>query len=190
MNKLREQTPVRSTGIAVKKNYQSYRTDLAADFHHRCGYCDVRDIYSKMSFEIDHFVPKGMDKDIADNDYSNLVYSCRSCNNAKRRKWPSNNPKLPNDTHVGWVDPCSSDYEKHLGRDDMGYIVPLTEVGTWMHKNLKLGQSKHQVLWNIEQLEILTEQLSQSIDLGNVDPKVKQLILMQKTMLDLIKSLW
>lgn len=190
MRPFREQTPVRSTDVEVQKCYQSYRSRLATDFFHRCGYCNVRDIYSKMSFEIDHFVPKGYDKDIRDNDYSNLVYSCRSCNNAKRRKWPTKDPKVYNDGHVGWVDPCSVDYENHLGRDDDGYIIPLTEVGKWMHENLKLGQSKHQVLWNIEQLEVLTEQFSKSIDMENLDPKVKQLILMQQTMLKLIKSLW
>lgn len=190
MGHLREQTPIRSTKVKVKKDYKSYRPQLAVDFHHRCGYCDVRDIYSKMSFEIDHFVPKGLDKDIPDNDYSNLVYSCRSCNNAKRRKWPTENPKVYNDGHVGWEDPCSANYDKHLGRDNDGYIIPLTEVGEWMHKNLKLGQSKHQVLWSIEQLEILTEQLSKDLDMDSLDPKVKQLILMQQTMLNLIKSLW
>lgn len=190
MKSLREQTPVRSTRVAEKKNYQLYRSQLAVDFNHRCGYCDVRDVYSKMPFEIDHFVPKGLDKDIPDNKYSNLVYSCRSCNNAKRRKWPTNNPKIHNDGHVGWVDPCSYDYDKQLGRDDNGYIIPLTEVGQWMHHNLKLGQSKHQVLWNIEQLEILTEQLSMDVDMDTLDPKVKQLILMQQAMLKLIKSLW
>lgn len=190
MANFREKTPARSTGVEIKNSYRSYRPNLAEDFHHRCGYCNVRDVYSKMSFEIDHFVPKGLDKDIPDNKYSNLVYSCRSCNNAKRRKWPTNNPKLHNDGHVGWVDPCSPDYEKQLGRDDWGYIIPLTEVGAWMHNNLKLGQSMHQVLWNIEQLEVLTEQLANSINVDTLDPKVKQLIIAQQMMLNLIKSLW
>lgn len=186
----RETTPVRRTGVEKKAKYQSYRPALAADFYHRCGYCNVRDVYSKMSFEIDHFVPKGLDPSIPDNEYSNLVYSCRSCNNAKRRKWPTGDPKVYNDGRVGWVDPCSTDYEKQLGRDDKGYIVPLTDVGNWMHTNLKLGKSMHQVLWNIEQLEVLTEQMLLKIDLKTIDPKVKQLILMQQATLKLIKSLW
>lgn len=150
--KFRENTPVRKAVVAQEKDYHSYREQLASDYNHRCGYCDDRDAPRAASFEIDHFVPRKVDGSRA-TDYSNLVYACRSCNNAKRGKWPSGNKSIPNNGKEGWVDPCSKSYENQFERMDDGKIHPLTELGVWMYDNLKLWKRQHEILWNLEKLE-------------------------------------
>jgi len=150
--KLREKTPVHKTDIAHKEDYHAYREQLASDFNHRCGYCDDRDVPRVASFEIDHFVPQTVDSSKV-TDYANLVYACKSCNNAKRAKWPTRDKDIPNNGKVGWIDPCSKDYEDQFERLEDGKIHPLTELGTWMYDNLKLWKKQHEILWNSERLE-------------------------------------
>ena len=155
----REICPKRSTDVPVYKNYKKYRQQLSEDFNHRCGYCNDLDWPRKEHFEIDHFVPKDAMVDLKDNEYSNLVYSCRSCNNAKRAKWPSGDENLSNIDNKGWLDPCSEEYGEQFERTEDGAIIPKTELGKWMYDNLKLGKTQHEYLWNIEQLKIICDAL-------------------------------
>lgn len=155
--KFRDKCPQRSTGVSVEKDYKKYRSQLAADFNHRCGYCNDLDTPRKEYFEIDHFVPKDIMIIMTDNDYSNLVYACHSCNNAKRAKWPSKNEKISFVGNEGWIDPCDAHYEAQFERLTTGAIKPKTMLGKWMYDNLKLGKTQHEYLWNIEQLDKLCE---------------------------------
>lgn len=153
--KFRDKCPQRSAGISVENDYKKYRSQLAADFNHRCGYCNDFDNPRKEYFEIDHFVPKNIMKTLTDNDYSNLVYACHSCNNAKRAKWPSGDEKILLIGNKGWIDPCDANYEAQFERTATGAIKPKTMLGRWMYDNLKLGKTQHEYLWNIEQLDEL-----------------------------------
>ena len=150
--KLREKTPKRSTHVPQQSDYHSYRIQLAIDFHHRCGYCDDRDTPRAASYEIDHFVPQKKDGSRV-TDYTNLVYACKSCNNAKSCKWPTGDKNWPNDGKQGWIDPCSKDYDAQFERSDDGKIHPTTELGGWMYEHLKLWKKQHEILWNCERLE-------------------------------------
>lgn len=156
--KFRENTPVRKADVAQEKDYHSYREQLVLDYNHRCGYCDDRDTPRVASFEIDHFVPQKVDSSRV-TDYSNLVYACKSCNNAKRAKWPTGNKDIPNNGKEGWIDPCTKDYENQFERIDGGKIRPLTNLGVWMYDNLKLWKKQHEILWNCEKLEGNIEKL-------------------------------
>lgn len=150
--KLREKIPTRSSGVAQEKDYHVYRSQLRTDFNQRCGYCDDRDAPRATSFEIDHFVPKKVDGS-RETDYTNLVYACRSCNNAKRAKWPTGDKNVANDGTRGWIDPCTEEYDNQFERLSDGRIHPLTQIGTWMYDNLKLWKKQHEILWNCERLE-------------------------------------
>lgn len=154
----RDKCPKRSNDVPAEKNYRKYRPQLAEDFGHRCGYCNDLDTIRKENFEIDHFVPKEKMVRLKDNDYYNLVYACRSCNNAKRAKWPSGDENQAIVGETGWLDPCSEEYGLQFERTDTGAIVPKTKIGEWMYENLKLGKTQHEYLWNIEQLSILNEE--------------------------------
>jgi 5-methylcytosine-specific restriction endonuclease McrA len=83
--KFRETTPKRQNITKEVSDYHEHKINLQKDFRGHCGYCNDRDWPRREFFEIDHFVPKVMLTTIKDTDYSNLVYSCRSCNNAKRK---------------------------------------------------------------------------------------------------------
>lgn len=150
--KLREKKPIRSKNVAKQADYHAYRDQLAEDFNHRCGYCDDKDLPRAASYEIDHFVPKSLDVS-RKTDYNNLVYACKSCNRAKWNKWPTKNKDIHNDGRVGWIDPCSTDYDAQFERRNDGKIQPITELGCWMYENLKLWKKQHEILWNCERLE-------------------------------------
>ena len=67
-------------------------------------------------------------------------------------KWPTGDKTKPNDGKVGWVDPCSLNYDNQFERGDDGKIRPITELGAWMYENLKLWKKQHEILWNCERL--------------------------------------
>jgi uncharacterized protein (TIGR02646 family) len=184
--KLRDKTPQRRSNIEEQKNYKQYRNNLILDFDGRCGYCGDRDWPRKEYFEIDHFVPKDKMVKIKETDYSNLVYACRSCNNSKRAKWPTGDESKPNNGKIGWIDPCNEEYDDQFERAETGAIVAKTELGKWMYENLKLWKKQHEILWNYEQLEIISteiEKVYQNCEDKNLLKKFINVILAQKKFL-------
>ena len=161
--KFREVCPKRSLDVVERTNYRDYRDSLRADFNNRCGYCNDLDEPRKEYFEIDHLVPQKIMVKKKNNDYQNLVYACHSCNNAKRKKWPSGDENVPIVRDEGWIDPCSEEYDKQFSRDDKGNIIPLTPIGKWMFDNLKLYKPQHSILWNLEQIKLMKKRLNEKI---------------------------
>lgn len=149
----RKTTPFRRCDAPEGKKYQTYKPLLREDFHQRCGYCGDHDFFSDTFYEIDHFVPKKIAEE-RENDYSNLVYSCRSCNNSKRAKWPTGKANIPNNGKEGWIDPCDSKYANQFERLSDGSVKSKTELGLWMWKALTLGNPIHRLKWTLEQLRI------------------------------------
>lgn len=174
--KLREKTPTRTVGVAHQNDFHAYRNQLKTDFNCRCGYCDDRDTPRAYSFEIDHFVPQTVD-DTKVTEYSNLVYACKSCNNAKSNKWPTGDKTRPNDEKVGWVDPCSQDYDSQFERGEDGKIHPVTELGGWMYENLKLWKKQHEILWNCERLESNIDKLEALFDKSSIPEEKKDALI-------------
>ena len=188
--RLRNIIPARTGNVGHKNGYKAYRDQLASDFNHRCGYCDDRDVPRASSFEIDHFVPQKVDSDRV-NDYSNLVYACESCNNAKRAKWPTGDKLRPNDGKVGWLDPCLEEYDNQFERSDDGKIKPITELGQWMHDNLNLWKKQHEILWNCERLEVNINELNALYQQGKLpDEQKNSLIQLYGKYLNLLKSFY
>lgn len=173
----RDFTPKRRTLQKNYKKYQRYKNDLKKDFASRCGYCNSSDSLKITYYEVDHFIPVFILKKKTETDYSNLVYSCRSCNNAKRKHWPTNNEDIPNENNQGFVDPCDDDYNTHFKRDKDGKIVPITLLGEWMYTTLKLYKPQHEILWNIEQLKILIDKLKTISNVLNEHPGIKDSLL-------------
>lgn len=184
--KLRRSTPVRSVAVEAQTDYHKYRNRLADDFNHRCGYCGDKDAPRTQYYEIDHFVPKALDKTRI-TDYSNLVYACRSCNNAKRDKWPTGDVSIPNNGREGWGDPCRPEYDQQFTRSDLGKIIPVTELGHWMFENLKLWKKQHEILWMYEELDSLSNEFEVLYTSGRIKECHKdmfiRLLLTQKGLL-------
>ena len=67
-------------------DYESYRDWLRDEFTFRCIYCLHREQWYGRSttFHIDHFVPIAVEEE-GKVEYTNLVYACASCNEAKKK---------------------------------------------------------------------------------------------------------
>lgn len=159
----RDFTPKRQNITRVVKDYTSHRADLKNDFKERCGYCNDIYIWRFASFEIDHFIPRKKDKKTflsikSETDYSNLVYACKSCNNSKSNKWPTNDENLHNENDIGFIDPCDDSYNLQFDRLNNGQIKAITSLGNWMFKELKLYKPQHEFIWNLEELDKIIEE--------------------------------
>lgn len=146
-HKVQRQKPIR-TCSKTYADYKSYKPHIAMDFNNRCGYCDTHDRFfgGKKNFQIDHFKPHSIAAFASlKHEYSNLVYSCQSCNNAKSNKWSAID---------GFIDPCDPIYDNVISRDDSGKIKHNgTTQGEYIHTNLNFFLQRHELLWCIERLE-------------------------------------
>lgn len=158
MTVFRNHTPKRSPITLKVSHYREHLEPLKIDYQGRCGYCNDIDIWRIAWFEIDHLVPKKYLVTIQDTDYSNLVYACRSCNNAKRAQWPTADEKIHNINDEGFIDPCNDDYNNQFSRLENGRIHPETRLGEWMYNKMKFYKPQHEIIWNIEQLDILIDE--------------------------------
>ena len=125
----------RRTDIIVRNDYHDYINELQEDFFHICGYCGKHEMISHKGMEPDHFVPKKIDP-TRECDYSNLVYSCFTCNRKKLGKWPTQDKNKAFDHEKGIVDPASPEYDIHLSRTDDGTITYNTSLGKYISENI------------------------------------------------------
>ena len=160
MPDLHRKKPVRRKPSPRASRYQDHKSSLREDFKKRCGYCSDSDLYfgNEIGYHIDHFAPKSKFKELV-NDYTNLVYSCPICNRAKSNKWIGNKREPSHNGSEGFVDPCSDEFDKHLGRDQIGLIKPYTPVGKYMIKNLCLFLPRHQMIWMLDELSSVRRKL-------------------------------
>lgn len=167
MTDFRKIKPQRRNNVPVCKVYQEYKSILCEDFHRRCGYCGDHEFFRETFYEIDHFIPKKLAPEKA-NEYSNLVYSCRTCNNSKRDKWPTGDAAHPNDGLKGWIDPCDAQYSAQFDRLKDGSIRSKTKLGLWMWGALSLGNPIHRLKWMLEQIRYELGK-TESLDISDVN---------------------
>lgn len=150
------------------KHYREYKSDLKEDFNSRCGYCNDSDFWSGgwRFFQLDHFVPKKYLVKIHVNEYTNLVYSCFFCNNAKRAKWPSKIESTNIVGQEGFINPREEDYCNQFKRNGEGTIVAQTELGRYMIKALKLNLKRHAIIWRLEKLEEMFDQIHKEFEMA------------------------
>jgi|SRR5690554_1395846 len=159
MSEFRAKTPKRRNITTTVSNYRKHKDNLKIDYLDRCGYCNSIDTWRFVWFEIDHFVPQKYLKTIKDTDYINLVYACRSCNNSKRAKWPTKDEKKHNENNEGFIDPCDDEYANQFDRTGNGRILPTTNIGHWMYKALKLYKPQHEIIWSLDELDKLIQEI-------------------------------
>ncbi len=182
MSVFREHTPKRRPITTIVNKYGDHRDDLRIDYKKRCGYCNDFDSFRFTYFEIDHFIPQKKEKKPflsvkTNTDYSNLVYSCKACNNAKSNKWPTNDENVPNRNDEGFIDPCDDDYNNHFGRTITGRISYKTKLGEWKYYNLKFYKPQHEIIWNIEELEKLITEIKVLKVIAPNDIRLKDLLI-------------
>lgn len=161
----------RRTDVIQQSDYHKYENDLRLDFQNICGYCGKHEMISHKGMEPDHFVPYRIDSS-RECDYTNLVYSCFTCNRKKLGKWPTENKHLSNDGLVGFVDPTSKEFDEHLSRDANGTITFNTSVGQYMYKTaFKFDIRPTKEVWQASQLFEKMDKLRQKILCASVEEK-------------------
>ena len=169
MPALRERIPARRVNPTLNptgSDWSHHKPDLKEDFNSHCGYCYSYDGYRHTYFEVDHFVPKSLilknGWGISLTQYTNLVYSCKFCNNKKLSKWTTNSDTVFNDGSKGFVDPCNPNYDTHFYRTPNGAIRPQTDLGQWMFREAFKFDEREQsliVLWNMNRLRQIIDAL-------------------------------
>lgn len=178
MENLKRHIPIRSySGEAWITNI-SNKKRLVIDFNCKCAYCDDHHYSGGFnSFHVDHFAPKARFKHLAFT-YENLLYCCPYCNASKSNKWEGNDETENIIGNKGFVDPCSSEYSKHLGRKKSGNIIYLTEIGEYMYFELKLYLKRHMLIYKLEKLKErrikLKEKISELNQSGADTTKLKE----------------
>jgi len=161
MNNFRNHTPKRRIIKKVVGKHGDHRADLRLDYQNRCGYCNDIDTWRFNWYEIDHFVPQKYLVTVSSTAYENLVYACRSCNNAKRAEWPTKDEKVHHQHDMGFIDPCDDAYNDQFERLVNGRIVPQTPLGNWMFNTLRLYKPQHEIIWNIELLDTMIDEIEE-----------------------------
>lgn len=151
-NKFRDIAPVR-TCKKKYKDYKAYKHHLRADFNNKCGYTNCSDLWfgGPGSFHIDHFKSKKKHPSLI-NKYSNLVYSCSYVNILKS-----------DDDNTNYIDPCNTDFNLHFTRRSNGEILPVTVQAKYMHTKLKLYMKRYQVIWMLDKLKSVIDEIQAAI---------------------------
>lgn len=77
--------------------WRDFHDNLKSAFQGLCAYCEERS-----RGEVDHFRPKSLYPELV-YSWSNWLFACRDCNQAKSGKWPVE----------GYVDPCAKSRPTH-----------------------------------------------------------------------------
>jgi hypothetical protein len=122
---------VRRHGPSGYQDYESYRDWLRDEFTFRCVYRLHREQWygRDSTFNIDHFCPVAINP-LSKSEYTNLLYACATCNNAKRDL-------------VGVPDPCSIAFADCVIIKDDGEVEALNQAGESLIKKLRLNSSKN-----------------------------------------------
>lgn len=138
---------------------------LINDFEHRCAYCDDLDKYGGGSkvYHVEHFAPKEKFPELK-FQYDNLLYACPFCNISKSNKWPSDSSTVAVVGNKGFIDPCTYEYEKHLGRHTSGEIYYKTALGKYMFYEMKLYLQRHQLIYNLGRVHAKLKEVKKEID--------------------------
>lgn len=161
------------------KRYKKYKKILCKDFYSRCGYCNDSHYLmgGKKTMHIDHFVPKVPFSHL-ENTYSNLVYSCFYCNNAKSNDWVTDdaNTSISPDGNSGYVNPRLPAYDDLFTRNGKGSIIPNNKLAFYIYTNLNLGLKRHELLYTIERLKKVVDDINQRLDKGGISNEVSQVL--------------
>ena len=142
----------RRHGPAGYSDYNSYRDWLRDEFTFRCVYCLHREQWYNRgaTFHIDHWIPLKVNPD-GKCEYSNLLYACATCNEAKK-------------AILGVPDPCEVAFCDCLRVMADGRIEALNDDGHKLRQVLRLD-SESNVRWRSRCMRILKALMTNDPDL-------------------------
>jgi hypothetical protein len=106
------------------------RDEVRRRASYACEFCTVTETDAAGQLTIDHFRPQSKG---GDDSLDNLLYSCVRCNLYKQDYWPE-------DKDLPLWNPRHETAAKHLLESDDGRLVPLTAVGEFTIKRLRLNR--------------------------------------------------
>ena len=132
------QPHTRRHGPGGYKDYESFRDWLRDEFKFRCVYCLHREQWygRGATFHVDHCNPV-TDDPHGECEYSNLVYACATCNEAKK-------------AILNVPDPCSVAFHDCLRIMEDGRVEALNNEGRKLEQALRLnsaGNLEHRSRW-------------------------------------------
>ncbi len=160
------------------KNYSDYKPFLKQDFAHRCAYCNLIDTGITTPFEVDHFVPQDVFKNVwpeCGTLYENLIYSCKKCNLAKSNDYKGDISKRLIENEY-FYDPVETDYGEIFYRNDAGGIASDDEKGRDMIDRLKLYRPIHNIAWLCETLKNTRDKINEQIEKAGRETMQGQLL--------------
>lgn len=165
MLSIKEKIPIRSYSGEKWITNKTNKKYLAKDFEHRCAYCDDLDKYNggERSYHVEHFAPKEKFPELKFT-YDNLLYACPYCNESKSDAWPSDEATINVVNNEGFLDPCKDEYYKNLYRNEDGSIGYSTELGKYIYTKLNLCLKRHQVNYNLNQINKRIDALQEMIN--------------------------
>lgn len=121
--------------------YKQYKHEIREDCQGRCVYCDLHEneLGGLEFMSLDHFRPQTLYAKLKNNP-TNLVWSCRLCNENKGNIWPACGTP---DTYVatgGFVDPFTEDMHEYFDVSADGKLIPLKNPAHFMIRILKLNR--------------------------------------------------
>jgi HNH endonuclease len=122
---------IRRHGPDGYNDYESYRDWVRDEFMFRCVYCRHREQWYDRgtTLNIEHFVPVVVDSS-GKLEYTNLLYACATCNNAKRGAF-------------GIPDPCSIAFADCVSVTEDGRLAELNKAGESLVRKLRLNSAKN-----------------------------------------------
>lgn len=183
----RDHTPQRRPNPSPHSNYKEYKDTLKEDFQNRCWYCNDK-AFKFDCFHIDHFIPQKPPKNVIDkenwvanNSYSNLVFSCPYCNRAKRNIRPTWTKEISHNDKIGFIDPTIEEYGTLFLRDNSGNIIPnpsyqYIELAKYIYDTLHLSLPIHSHKRKVDSIQKNIIQISSlAIQNSEIKDKIKDL---------------
>ena len=96
-----------------------------------CEFCGVTETDTGGQLTIDHYQPQAKG---GEDHFENLLYCCARCNQYKMDYWP----EQPEDVFL-W-NPREEPFLQHFLELDDGMLYPLTPIGTFTLKRLRLNR--------------------------------------------------
>lgn len=147
---------LKKNSVDVQNAYTDNYTDYLDTIPHKYG-------GGSKVYHVEHFAPKEKFPELK-FQYDNLLYACPFCNISKSNKWPSDSSTVAVVGNKGFIDPCTYEYEKHLGRHTSGEIYYKTALGKYMFYEMKLYLQRHQLIYNLGRVHAKLKEVKKEID--------------------------
>jgi len=133
---------IRRRAYSVFSSYREYKLEIREDCQGRCVYCDLHEneLGGMEHMTLDHFRPRSLYTKL-EHEPTNLVWSCRICNERKGNVWPAIGTKHTFVIHGGFVDPFMEDLHEYFDVTKEGALIARKHPAKFMIRQMKLNRA-------------------------------------------------